>query len=107
MKFSEEIEMNKYFKLEDEIGISDSDFADEAIAYMKREELENCDEFLNEFEHLCIADEVCNPMVEECFNIIQNLMEIAEYITGYEDPTLYFEKALNVMTLEFNQQVQH
>jgi len=101
--------MNKYFKLEDEIGISDSDFAYEAIAYMDRVGLGNCDEFLNEFERLCIADEVCNPMVEECFNIIRNLMEIAEYITGYEDPTLYFEKALNVMTdqlqiaMDFNQ----
>jgi len=101
--------MNKYFKLEDEIGISDSDFAYEAIAYMDRVGLGNCDEFLNEFEHLSIADEVCNPMVEECFNIIRNLMEIAEYITGYEDPTLYFEKALNVMTdqlqiaMDFNQ----
>jgi len=103
--------MNKYFKLEDEIGISDSDFAYEAIAYMDRVGLGNCDEFLNEFEHLYIADEVCNPMVEECFNIIRNLMEIAEYITGYEDPTLYFEKALNVMTdqlqiaMDFNQNI--
>ena len=99
--------MNKYFKLEDAIGISDSDFAYEAIAYMDRVGLGNCDEFLNEFERLCIADEVCNPMVEECFNIIQNLMEIGRYIKDYRDPIPLFDKAVDIRNQELQNAVDY
>ena len=94
--------MNKYFKLDEdeEVSIVDSDFSDKAIAYMNENGIENCNEFLEDLERLHIAEEVANPMVNECFNIIQNLMDIAEYVVGYEDPIVYFDKALNVMTDE-------
>jgi len=92
--------MNEYFKLDkdEEVSIVDSNFADEAIAYMNREGSGNCDEFLKDFERLRIVEEVCNPMVEECFNIIRNLMEIAEYVKDYRYTIPYFEKAIEVMT---------
>jgi hypothetical protein len=94
--------MNKYFKLDDdeEVFITSDNFAEEAIVYMDKVGLGNCDEFLEDLERLHIAEEVANPTVDECFNIIQNLMDIAEYVVGYEDPIVYFDKALNVMTDE-------
>lgn len=95
--------MYKYLKLEDEISITDSNFADEAIEYMDREGIENCDEgdFLEAFEKFNVANEVLyNPLVDDCFNIIQNYVKIGKYIMGYGDPIIYFSKAIDVMYSE-------
>ncbi len=92
--------MNKYLKLDEEVTIIERNFADEAIAYMEREGIENCDDFLEDFDRFNVADEVFYLLVDECFNIVANYVQIGRYILGYGDAIPYYEKAINVMSNE-------